>query len=311
MVNSRLLRILLPMLLVLSAIGGILIPQTLADAQTAASSTPTPTQPPLQLDCPYPSLAIYSGSTVSFDVDIKYYGTDTKLFNINTTSISDWNVTTTAADTGKEISAIQIVGNGVDTPAIQSIKINMTPTGQIQPDPGSYKITLKVSSGTLNQSMDLTAVVKDQYAFSLTTDASGSASASPASVVINSGKGSQFSFNVVNSGSGAINNLDFTSTKPDGWNITFNPSTINSLGAGLTQQVNATITAPSTKNVDGDYILTFKANNQTLSTTMDVRVTVVTPGIPTWVVMAIIIVVVVVLALAYRFVFQRRSKVPA
>ncbi len=315
MVNSRFLRKLIPILLVLTVVGGILVPQTLALAQDqttpTSSPTPTPTNPPLRLDCPYPSLAIFSGSSVTFSVDIRYYGpeSDSKLFNLSVTSVSDWNITTTAADTGKEISAIQIVGNGLDTPAIQTVDINMTPTGNLQPDPGNYKTTLKVVSGSLNQSMDLTAVVRSQYAFTLTTDPTGYYGNSSPSIVVNSGKASQFSFSVVNSGSGAIENLAFSSTTPDGWNITFTPSTINSLGTGQTQQVDATITAPSGKNVDGDYILTFTGKNQTVSSKMDVRVMVVTPGLPTWAIMTIIVVVVVGLALAYHFLFQRRSKV--
>src|ERR1035437_2764690 len=311
MLRSRLQKYFLPILLILTAIGGVLVPQVAAMAQTPSSTdTPTPTAlPKLQLDCPYPSLSNFSGSSFTFDIDIKYYNTDTKLFNINVTPISGWNITTTATDTGKEISSVQITGNGVDTPAIESIQVNLTPTGNLQPDPGPYNTTLTISSDTFTQKMNLVANVKPQFAFSLNENP-GQPVTSP-SIVVNSGGGTPYNFSIINSGSASIQNLTLSATTPAGWNIAFNPATVASVPAGQNQQITATITPPNTQNVDGDYTVTLKAANQTILTTMDVRVRVVTPGFPTWAVMAIIIAVVIVLAIAYHFLIQRRTKAGA
>jgi uncharacterized membrane protein len=282
MLKSRLQKYFLPILLILTAIGGVFVPQTAALAQ-APASPPTPTStavPKLQLDCPYPSLANYSGSSFTFDIDIKYYATDTKLFNISVTPVSGWNITTTATDTGKEISSVQITGNGVDTPAIESIQVNLTPTGNLQPDPGPYKTTVTIGSDLFTQTMNLVANVKPQFAFSLNENPSQPVT-SP-SIVIGSNGGTPYNFSIINSGSSAINNLSLSAATPPGWSVTFNPATVPSVPAGQNLQITATITPPNGQGVEGDYTVTLKAANQTISTTMDVRVRVVNPGFPTW-----------------------------
>ncbi len=53
-----------------------------------------------------------------------------------------------------------------------------------------------------------------------------------------------------------------------------NPTTIDSLGAGQTQQVDVVINPPEGKTIAGDYMINLKADNGTVSQTMDVRVTV-------------------------------------
>jgi uncharacterized membrane protein len=304
MLRSRLQKYFLPILLITTAIVGVLVPQVAALAQVPPAPTSTAV-PRLQLDCPYPSLSNYSGSTFTFDIDIKYYNTDTKLFNINVTPISGWNITTRASDTGKEISSVQITGNGVDTPAIESIQVSLIPTGNLQPDPGPYNTTLTIGSDTFTQKMNLVANVKPQFAFSLNENPSQPVN-SP-SIVLNSAGGTPYNFSIINSGSATIENLALSANTPSGWNIAFNPAMVASVPAGQNLQITATLTPPKTKDVDGDYTITLKAANQTISTSMDVRVRVVTPGFPTWAVMAIIIAVVIVLAIAYHFLIQRRT----
>ena len=59
------------------------------------------------------------------------------------------------------------------------------------------------------------------------------------------------------------------------------------------------ITPPQGKTIAGDYMINFKADTGTISQTMDVRVTVLTPTIWGWV--GIIIIVVVIAGLAVLF----------
>jgi len=93
--------------------------------------------------------------------------------------------------------------------------------------------------------------------------------------------------------------MTFSSTKPEGWEITYTPKEIDSLGAGLTQEVDVVITPPD-KTIAGDYGITLRGlAEQGLSDTIELRVTVLTSTIWGWV--GILIVVVVVAGLAVLF----------
>ena len=113
------------------------------------------------------------------------------------------------------------------------------------------------------------------------------------------GKDNNFSFNMVNSGSASLDNLNLTADKPQGWTVTFKPDKVDSISAGQTQQEQAIITPPEGKTIAGDYIITFKASNDKVNQSMQVRVTVLTPSIWGWV--GIIIIVVVIGGLAVLF----------
>jgi uncharacterized repeat protein (TIGR01451 family) len=113
------------------------------------------------------------------------------------------------------------------------------------------------------------------------------------------GKENHYSVSLVNTGSAAIDNVAFTSTKPDGWIVNFKPDKVESLGAGQTQQVDVVITPPEGKTIAGDYMINLTADNGTQSSELDVRVTADTPSI--WGYVGIIIVVVVIAGLIVLF----------
>jgi uncharacterized membrane protein len=194
----------------------------------------------------------------------------------------------------KQISSVEIGPQSYGTPDTRSLTVSLFPNTGQSPEPGEYKITLNATSGTTyNLSRDLTAVVKAKYLFSLTTNTGNLTTQAAA------GKENHFSINLVNSGTAALDNITFTSDKPDGWVVNFNPQTVNSLSAGQTQQEDIIITPPEGKTIAGDYMITLHASNQKVNQNMDVRVTVLTPSIWGWV--GIIIIVVVIAGLAVLF----------
>jgi len=113
------------------------------------------------------------------------------------------------------------------------------------------------------------------------------------------GKDNHYTVVLTNSGSEPLTNISFSSDKPDNWVIKFSPDKVDSLAAGKTQQIDITVAPPSGKTIAGDYMITLRANNDKVSSTMDVRVTALTPTIWGWV--GIIIVVVVVIGLGALF----------
>jgi uncharacterized membrane protein len=113
------------------------------------------------------------------------------------------------------------------------------------------------------------------------------------------GSDNHTSIQVTNQGTAAIDNLSLTSTQPDGWIVKFSPDKISSIGAGQKTQVDVVITPPGGKTVAGDYMLNLTASNGTLSQTMNLRVTVLTPTIWGWI--GLIIVILVIAGLGVLF----------
>jgi uncharacterized membrane protein len=265
-------------------------------AASAADETPTPAPTPapsLTMDCTYPVLQNDSGMSFSFSVELRYAGPEKKVFNLSTTGPQSWMVITTAGYPEAQVSAVEIKP-GSDFGATQTIKVNLVPTSGYYPEPGDYKVTFTAASGEISQSIDLKATVKNRFQLILTTDTGNLNTKATA------GKDNHFAFKLMNTGTGNVDNINFTSDVPDGWVVTFNPSNLSSTGPNQTQQVDAVIKPPEGKTIAGDYMVKINASNGKVSAdSMDIRVTVVTPSIWGWV--GIIIVVIVIAALGVLF----------
>jgi uncharacterized membrane protein len=274
--------------LILAIVGGLVFGQLPVLAQTPTpSSSSTPDQ--LSLDTTYPSISDNSGATFNFSVNIKYSGSR-QLFNINASAPQGWDVSFYNSS-GKNITGVQL--GPVDYTTTETVGVNMAPAlGQI-PDPGDYTLTVTVASGSLSQIINLKATVKAKFDFTLGTD-TGALNASAVA-----GKDNHTTIQVTNTGSASIDKLNLTSNKPTGWIINFNPSTIDSIGAGQTKQVDVVITPPGSKTVSGDYQVSVTASNGTLTQSMNLRVTVSTPTIWGWI--GLIIVILVIAGLAVLF----------
>jgi uncharacterized membrane protein len=130
----------------------------------------------------------------------------------------------------------------------------MTNAAGSLPDPGTYPVTVKATSGDLSASITLTAVVTAKYSMYAAVD-SGLLSTNAVA-----GKDNVYVFKVVNDGSSPLDNITFSSTGPTAWIVKFSPEKIDSLAAGQTQQVEATINPPSDKTIAGDYNVILNAN---------------------------------------------------
>jgi uncharacterized membrane protein len=298
--KSRLLYLVLCFTLVLTLVGIIGASAVSAQDQTAtptptASPTPTPPVPELKLKCDVPTYFDNSGATFNFSVNLTYSGGDTIVASLSPTNPTGWKSTITFG--GKEVSSVpigpyQLYSNTYE-PDSKNLNIALSPNSGVLPDPGEYKMTLKASSGQFVQTIDLTAVVKAKYQFSMTTDSG------KLSTTATSGKENHFSFNMNNTGTAALDNISLSVTKPDNWTVTFNPDKVASIGPNQTQQEDVIIKPPSGKTVAGDYIITLKASNENVNSSMDVRVTVETSSI--WGVVSIGIIVLVIAGLAVLF----------
>ena len=119
------------------------------------------------------------------------------------------------------------------------------------------------------------------------------------------GEDNFFSLAIGNLGTGAIDDIKFSTTKPDGWTVEFTPEKIDRLEAIDEQTVDVNI-IPAAKAIAGDYMISLRASGeQTSADEIDIRVTVESPTIWGWVGVIIILIVVIVLVVIFMR-FSRR-----
>jgi len=239
----------------------------------------------LEMESKFPVLSAKSGEIFEFDVTLKYQGGERRRFDLTFTTPPEWRALATAGYPEKQIPAIEM-GPAEMFPVTESIKVIFGPVSGKYPEPGDYVATLEVSSGTLKGTIELKAVVTARYEFAMLT------STGRLNTEADAGEDNHFSILLSNSGSAAIENITFSSSKPEGWSITFTPEKVESLDAGLTQEVDVVINPPD-KTIAGDYQITLRAESKEFSPDpLKLRVTVLTPTIWGWVCVLIVLAVI-------------------
>jgi len=259
--------------------------------------SPNQEQPPegeLELTCKYPAMSGVSGSIYEFSVEVRYTGEDVRFFDFTMTTPPGWRASAWQKYPEREVTGTQM---GVWT-APETIKVKFGPTAGKQPEPGDYVMTFEVSSGDIKETMELKAVVTARYEFAMLT------ATLRLNAEVTAGEENHLSLLLVNSGSTAIENIALSSSKPGGWSITFNPEKMDSLEAGLTQEVDVVIEPPR-KTIAGDYSVVLFAESKEVSDDLDIRVTVLTPTIWGWVGILIVLAIIAGLAVLFRQLGRR------
>lgn len=239
----------------------------------------------ITLSTEYPAIEAIATGTWEYNVKLEYKGKTDRVFDLNTIVPSGWEAYITPQYETQRIPSITLETSysGIT----KNVKVTVTPTTWPFADPGEYKITLEAVSGDVKGKIDLTAKVTAKYILN----------AVPANDLYNTrakaGQDNTYSIKVTNTGTAAIDNVAFTTDKPEGWEITFNPPKTDILESFDTKTVDINIKPPP-KTVAGDYMFNLRiSGKQGSSVAMDIRVTVETPTIWGWVGVAIIAVVVI------------------
>jgi uncharacterized repeat protein (TIGR01451 family) len=257
----------------------------------APTITPEPATEPAPADTvtfstEFPTLDIVATGSFQFNLTLSYYGSTQRVFDLKASVPSGWDVYFQPQyETGKRISSITIDSSYSGTS--KQITLTATTPTSPAPDAGDYKILVQATSGNLTGSLQLVARVTAKYGLYVI----------PVNQLYNTtaqaGKNNVYSIQLSNTGSATLNNLTFTSTHPDGWEIKFTPDKLDALKTTDTITVDVNIKPPP-KTVSGDYMITLQVSGkEATAETMDIRVTVNTPTIWGWVGVLIIVVVVV------------------
>lgn len=235
------------------------------------------TPPSITLDCDLPTLRGSPTQTFRYDVNLKNEGSDE--LSVNLSAEVDPQFQVKFRLTGQEITNLPLPSK--DT---KRLSVEVQPISNVSA--GSYPIKIIAEGAEARAELDLVAEVTGQAEISITAPdgrLSGQAYA---------GRDSSLKVIVRNNGSAPARNVQLSSSEPSGWNVSFDPQTIEQIPAGEQVEVNATI-RPSEKAVAGDYIVNITARpNEGASKTAEFRITVLTSTL--WGVVGIVLIAIAV-----------------
>jgi uncharacterized membrane protein len=222
----------------------------------------------------FPELQGASSATFTFNLSLKNQTAAETTYTINSTGPDGWTVS--AKPSGQSQATTITVAAG----ATGTISVTATPPSTV--DAGTYPIKVTVAGGGKTAESDLSVVITGTYALSVSTPDQ------VLSTTANAGSEKDFQITVDNTGSADITKVNLTASSPTGWDVTFDPATIDTLAAGDTQTVTAKIT-PSGDALAGDYKMTMTAKGDQATGDVSIRVTVETPQF--WWIVGVVLIV--------------------
>ena len=257
-------------------------------------------EPFVAIKATYPAVEGIAGANFSFEVEFNYnaeLGGEARSFELVLTAPQGWSAYITPQY--QKENRIREITLQPGFAAGTKLLVTVTSPVWTLPEPGDYEITLEAISGEIQGATELTAVITARYTMTL----------APSDELYNAtaraGKDNFFSIDVANLGTAPIEDIKFSTVKPQGWTIEFTPDKIESLPAIDYQTVDINIKPPP-ETISGDYEITIQVSGEQIPREeLKIRVTVETPTIWGWVGVGII--VLVVAGLAYIFMrFSRR-----
>jgi uncharacterized membrane protein len=249
----------------------------------------------------YPTLSGTATTEFTFDVELGYAGgTEAKYVDLKLTGPDTYFYTLRQSYGGdSDIASIKLD----PWSAAETLRVKATPNFLNLPDPGEYTITLEASSGNVKQTIDLKIIVTARYSLVVTT------TGGVLSTQITADKDNFFTINVTNTGTAALENINITTSvrgSPSNWEVTAEPSEIDTLAADAEKEVKLNIRPPA-KTISGDYEVTVSAKTEASNAGDDVtiRVTVLTQTIWGWVGVGIVVIVVAGLIAMFMFLGRR------
>ena len=216
----------------------------------------------IELEATYPRVESDAPEPIfKFTVTLKYRGDQTQEFDLRTRGPSGWNHYVTSRDESVRVSVIKLEPNKVP----YQVKVFASPPPSTTLVGKDYTITLEASSGTISDSIELTAVVMPTYSLDLL----------PRELryyrEVTANEDNFFTVTAENTGSGGLTNIRFSARKPQGWIVEFQPDIIYRLAPGTSQGVEVNI-KPPTDVTDRYYDITLIAEASQARQTTDVRV---------------------------------------
>lgn len=214
-----------------------------------------------------PNMQGNSKSNFTFSTTLKNQTADQQLYALMADAPRGWNVV--FKPNYKQATSAQVEAN-----ASQNISVEITPAANA--GAGTYKIPVRAVTSSTSAELTLEVAITGTFQLELTTP-KGLLSAD-----ITAGDTKRIDLEVVNTGSSELKDIQLSSRKPAGWELSFEPSKIESLKAGATANVTAVLKA-SPKALPGDYVVAMDAKAPEVNADAQFRIAVKTPLFWGWV----------------------------
>lgn len=235
--------------------------------------------------CEYPEQEGVSGTTFTFNTTLINNGAADQSYSLSAEAPQGWQVSFKPSGSSTQVASMEVA-----SAASQGLSVTVVPPANVEA--GEYTIPVSAVSAGESLKTELKVHITGTYALSLSTPTGRLSFDAQAKET------QKQTLTVTNNSNVPLENINLTSSAPSGWTVEFDTPTIETLEAGETKEVVASIT-PSDKAMTGDYVTTITASSAEVSDTAEFRVTVKTDTL--WGLAAIVVIAAVVWALAYVF----------
>jgi uncharacterized membrane protein len=239
----------------------------------------------VELTSDFPFLRGDTSAPFSFDLDLANDTSRSISFALEASGPQGWEVS--AKPAGEEQAATVLVA------ANDSERVTVTADPPVNAAAGAYPIAVRASGEGHTADAELGVEITGSYSLALDTpDGRLNASGTAGSVI-------DLPIVVANDGTAPLQAVELAGTPPRGWEVTFEPETIEVVAPGEISQAVAHIT-PAANAVAGDYDVTIRATTDQANDDIAIRTTVETSTLWGFVGLAIIGLVIVGLLLVFR-----------
>jgi len=239
----------------------------------------------------YPILRGDSDAKFEFTLDVTNKTETDKQYTLAAQAPEKWEINFKPPYENKQISSLRVKGS-----SNQSVAVEVTPAKNAVA--GTYPVLVLIGAGEKRAEVKLNVVLTGTYKLDAGT-ASGLLS-----LDAYTGKPSNLSLFVKNTGSAINRNISLNSYKPENWKVEFKPEKIEAIAPGELKQVEVTIT-PAAQALVGDYSVALSVDGERNSSkAVEIRVGVKTSSAWGWI--GIFIILGVIAGLAGMFLWLGR-----
>lgn len=223
-----------------------------------------------------PNMQGHADSNFSYSSTLKNQTADSQHYALSANFPEGWNVEFKAD--GNSVTSVTIEPN-----ESKDITIDITPAENVKAD--TYVIPVTASAGSTSAEIELETVITGKYEMELTTPEG------KLSTDVTAGRDKTIGLVVENTGSVDLTDISLSAQTPPDWEVTFDQDVIQTLKAGDSTTVKATVHAPN-EAIAGDYVTTFTAETAEVSSEAPFRLSVKTSTL--WGIIGIAIIVFVI-----------------
>lgn len=245
----------------------------------------------IQITTSYPVLRGQTDAKFEFSLEVMNKSESDRNLNLAAVGPEKWEINFKPAYESKQISSLRIKGA-----QSQTVAVEVTPPKDALS--GEYPILVRISSGDKKAEVKLMVMLTGIFRLDAGTPTGIlSLEAMP-------GKTANLSLFVKNTGSAVNRNINFSSFKPENWDVTFKPEKIDALEPNALKQVEVTI-KPAQQSLVGDYSVGVMVNGEKSDKTIEFRVTVKASTAWGWIGIAVIIFVIAGLSALFIWLGRR------